>query len=125
MQCISFVTRDLITKEKLEEILKLAGFKYELGGYKPYANFGVPDRKNKAILVIDINEVDEYGDSQSEKEALREFKNADMELPIVNGHILDVEYDNYRVLDAFEKAIKELYTEVFYYDDILNKFIKL
>ena len=39
MQCISFVTRDLITKEKLEEILKLAGFKYELGGYKPYANF--------------------------------------------------------------------------------------
>ena len=44
-----FRNKRLITKEKLEEILKLAGFKYELGGYKPYANFWVPDRKNKAI----------------------------------------------------------------------------
>ena len=40
-------------------------------------------------------------------------------------NIFQVRNDNCRVLYAFEKAIKELYTEVFYYDDILNKFIKL
>ena len=42
MDTISYITNKLITKEKLEEILKLAGLKYELGGYEPYENFWVP-----------------------------------------------------------------------------------
>lgn len=125
MDTISYITNELITKEKLEEILKLAGLKYELGGYEPYENFWVPDKKNKAILVVNINDLNENGESETEKEALREFETGEVILPIVNGHVLDVEYANYNVLNSFETAINKLYPEAYYYDDKLNEFIKL
>ena len=124
MDNISYVTKELITKEKLEEIFKTAGLKYVLGGIEPYENFWVPDKKNKAILVANINDINEKGESETEKEALKEFEIIEVVLP-ANSHILDVEYSDYNILCLFEDAIKKIYSEVYYYDDKLNKFIEL
>lgn len=126
MDIISYITNEIITKEKLEKIFEKANLKYKLGGYEPgYENFWVSDKKNRAILVIDINDVNENGESITEKESLREFETGEVVLPIINGHVLDVEYSNYKVLNTFEEAIKSLYPEAYYYDDKRNKFIKL
>lgn len=125
MDNISYITQELITKEKLEKILEIAGLKYELGGSKPYENFWVADKNKKAILVVNINDVNENGECEMEKESLREFENGDVVLPIINGHILDVEYADYGTLNKLEIAIKELYPEAYYYDDKRNQFIKL
>ena len=124
MDNISYVTKELITKEKLEEIFKMAGLKYELGGIEPYENFRVAYKKNKAILVTNINDVIENGESLTQKEALKEFEFIEALLP-ENGYVLDVEYADYGVLNIFEKALKNLYSEVYYYDDKRNAFIKL
>lgn len=121
---ISYITNYLITKEKLAKILDVAGLKYELGGIEPFENFWVADKKNKAILVVNINDVNENGESETEKEALKEFELAEAILPD-NSHILDVEYADYAVLNKFEKALKSLYPESYYYDDERNEFIKL
>ena len=124
MDNVSYITKELITKEKLETILITAGLKYELGGIAPYENFWVADKKNKAILVANINDVNENGESETEKESLKEFELIEVVLPD-NSHILDVEYSDYSVLNAFEKALKSLYPEAHYYDDKRNEFIKL
>ena len=124
MDNISYITKELITKEKLVEIFKIAGLKYELGGIEPYENFWVPDKKNKAVLVVNINDVDENGESETEKESLKEFEIIKAVLP-TDSHILDVEYSDYKILKVFEDAIKKIYAEVYYYDDKLNKFIEL
>lgn len=124
MDNISYITDVLITKDKLEMILKTAGLKYELGGIEPFENFWVADKKNKAVLVANINDVNENGESETEKEALKEFEFAEVTLP-ENGHILDVEYADYAVLNAFENALKSLYPEAHYYDEKRNEFIKL
>ena len=87
MDNISYITNELITKEKLANILEVAGLKYKLGGIEPFENFWVSDKKNKAILVANINDVNENGESETEKEALREFELAEAILP-ANGHIL-------------------------------------
>ncbi len=121
---ITYVTNELITKEKLEIVFKTACLKYKLGGIEPYENFWVADKKNKAILVVNINDVNENGESETEKEALKEFELVDAILP-KNGHILDVEYSNYSILNSFENALKSLYSELYYYDDKKNEFIKL
>ncbi len=125
MDNISYITNELITKEKLEKILEIAGLEYELGGSKPYENFWIADKNKKAILVVSINDVNDNGESETEKEALREFENGDVILPIVNGHILDVEYADYGTLSKLEIVIKKLYPEAYYYDDKQNQFIKL
>lgn len=82
MNNISYITKEFITKDSLEKILKLANLKYNLGGIKPFENYWVPNKKNKALLVIDINDVNEFGESETEKEALREFESADVTLPL-------------------------------------------
>ncbi len=125
MDNISYITNELITKEKLEKILDASGLKYELGGSKPYENFWVADKNKNAVLVANINDVNENGESETEKEALREFETGEVDLPIANCHVLDVEYANYSVLNTFEEVIKKLYPEAYYYDDKRNKFIKL
>ena len=102
MNNISYITKEFITKDSLEKILKLANLKYNLGGIKPFENYWVPNKKNKALLVIDINDVNEFGESETEKEALREFESADVTLPFANAHVLDVEYNNYKILNLFE-----------------------
>ena len=76
-------------------------------------------------MVIDINDVNEFGESETEKEALREFESADVTLPFANAHVLDVEYNNYKILNLFEAAFIKLYSDVLYYDDEKDAFIKL
>ena len=36
MNNISYITKEFITKDSLEKILKLANLKYNLGGIKPF-----------------------------------------------------------------------------------------
>lgn len=125
MNNISYITKEFITKDSLEKILKLANLKYNLGGIKPFENYWVPNKKNKTLLVIDINDVNEFGESETEKEALREFESADVTLPFANAHVLDVEYNNYKILNLFEAAFIKLYPDALYYDDEKDSFIKL
>ena len=39
MNNISYITKEFITKDSLEKILKLANLKYNLGGIKPFENY--------------------------------------------------------------------------------------
>lgn len=77
------------------------------------------------ILVVDMNDVNEFGESETEKEVLWEFESADVSLPFANAHGLDVEYNNYKILNLFEAAFIKLYPDVLYYDDEKDAFIKL
>lgn len=126
MTLTSFITNELITKEKLEEILTLANLTYELGGYEPEDEcFWVFDEDKDPLLVAYINDVNENGESNNEKESLREFKYAEVTLPIENGHALDIEYSDLRTFKAFINAVKILYPEAYYYNDFKDKFIKI
>lgn len=125
MLTLSKILAQKIGNNHLEKILKLANLKYNLGGIKPFENYWVPNKKNKALLVIDINDVNEFGESETEKEALREFESADVTLPFANAHVLDVEYNNYKILNLFEAAFIKLYPDALYYDDEKDSFIKL
>ena len=125
MLTLSKILAQKIGNNHLKKILKLANLKYNLGGIKPFENYWVPNKKNKALLVIDINDVNEFGESETEKEALREFESADVTLPFANAHVLDVEYNNYKILNLFEAAFIKLYPDALYYDDEKDSFIKL
>ena len=125
MLTLSKILAQKIGNNHLEKILKLANLKYNLGGIKPFENYWVPNKKNKALLVIDINDVNEFGESETEKEALREFESTDVTLPFANAHVLDVEYNNYKILNLFEAAFIKLYPDALYYDDEKDSFIKL
>lgn len=118
----TILSEKFIGKDDIVKILDECGFKYVYGHNDE--NIWVSDNDEDA-MIIEINNIDEFGFSMCDKENLEELKYSKNPLPINNPHCFTIEHDNAFMFKTVLKKIAKLDPNAFVIHETKDKYISI